>query len=530
MAVTMQSPGGRAAAGVALNAPGLLWLLMAVVAALPLFWAGFEGLAAAWATPEYSHGPIIPILSFYMFLREMKAVPPPLTPVTDRWPGVVVIACALVVALLGNLVAIDDIVFYALIVWIGGLILTGFGARRGWVFWVSVLHLVLMLPLPNFIQWKLTIQLQFVSSEIGVWMVRAAGISVFLDGNVIDLGSYKLLVAEACSGLRYLFPIMSFSYVFAVLYRGPVWHKLVLLLSAAPLAVLMNSVRIGIIGILVDRFGIGQAEGFLHFFEGWVIFLSCIGILFLMAIGLQRLTRHPKPLSEAIDLDFTGLGAQFRRVFTITPSGGMITAALLTAALSAAWLLTPTREAVAVERDSFSLYPRQIADWAGRTGTLDPQVERVLAADDYISAIFNSPAEAAPVDFFVAYYHSQAGSQGIHSPEICIPADGWEMYDIRPVELSLPGLAPFSVNRAIIQKGLERQVVYYWFENAGRRLTNDYLLKFYSVADGLIRGRDDAALIRVITPIGEDGGAGADARLQRFLADSLPSLGRYVPQ
>ena len=97
---------------------------------------------------------------------------------------------------------------------------------------------------------------------------------VFLEGNVIDLGVYKLQVAEACSGLRYLFPIMSFSYVFAVLYRGPVWHKIVLLLSAVPIAVLMNSFRIGVIGVLVDRYGIGQAEGFLHFFEGWIIFLS----------------------------------------------------------------------------------------------------------------------------------------------------------------------------------------------------------------------------------------------------------------
>ena len=103
---------------------------------------------------------------------------------------------------------------------------------------------------------------------------------VFLDGNVIDLGVYKLMVAEACSGLRYLFPIMSFTYVFAVLYRGPRWHKAVLLLSAVPIAVLMNSFRIGVIGILVDRYGIAQAEGFLHVFEGWVVFLTCIGILF----------------------------------------------------------------------------------------------------------------------------------------------------------------------------------------------------------------------------------------------------------
>ena len=111
-------------------------------------------------------------------------------------------------------------------------------------------------------------------------LVALAGVPVYLEGNVIDLGVDMLQVAEACSGLRYLFPIMSFTYVFAVLYRGPVWQKLVLLALAVPVAVTMNAVRIGIIGILVDRYGVAQAEGFLHVFEGWVVFLSCLAILF----------------------------------------------------------------------------------------------------------------------------------------------------------------------------------------------------------------------------------------------------------
>jgi exosortase/archaeosortase family protein len=103
-------------------------------------------------------------------------------------------------------------------------------------------------------------------------------------------------VAEACSGLRYLFPILSFSYLFAILYRGPLWHKAVLLLAAAPLTVLMNSFRIGMIGVLVHHRGIEHAEGFLHFFEGWVIFGACVAILFLMAWALQRLTARTRCL------------------------------------------------------------------------------------------------------------------------------------------------------------------------------------------------------------------------------------------
>jgi exosortase D (VPLPA-CTERM-specific) len=512
------------------NPVGLAWFALAIVSTLPLFWFGLTGLAKEWARPEYSHGPVIPLLSFYMFLREMKAVPP--AQASDRWPGVAVIGAGLLLATVGNLVQIDDLVFYALIVWIAGLILTGFGLRRGLVFWPSVLHLVFMLPLPQFVYWKVNTGLQFLSSEIGVWLVRLAGVPVFLDGNIIDLGVYKLQVAEACSGLRYLFPIMSFSYVFAILYRGPRWHKAVLLLSAVPIAVLMNSVRIGVIGLLVDRYGIEQAEGFLHVFEGWAIFLACIGLLFAMAVAMQRLGGDRRPLGEAIDLDFSGIGSQFARVLAIPPSRALIAAALLTAALSAAWLLAPARAGVAVERDPFSLFPRAIEGWTGAAAALDPNVERTLGADDYIAAFYRHPDEAEPVDFFSAYYVSQTDGTGIHSPEVCLPAGGWEVAGIVPTEVSLPGtrLGSFTLNRVVIQKGLEKQLVYYWFEGRGRRLTNDFAAKFYTVADSLTMGRTDGALVRVITPIGAGGEAAADARLRRFLLAGADRLHRFVPE
>ena len=284
---------------------GLFAALLAV--SVPVFWIGLESLGRAWTTPEYSHGPLIPAISLYLFLRELRRGPPLEPVVRDRLPGVLVIAASLLVAMVGNLARIPDIVTYAMIVWTGGVVLTVFGWRRGLAHQLPVLHLVFMLPLPQFLYWQLTIFLQGVSSELGVWFVKLAGVSVFLEGNVIDLGVYKLQVAEACSGLRYLFPILSFSYLFAILYRGPCWHKAVLFLAAAPLTVLMNSFRIGVIGVLVDRYGIGHAEGFLHFFEGWVIFLACIAILFAMAVAMQRLTPNPLPLSEAIDLDTAGL-------------------------------------------------------------------------------------------------------------------------------------------------------------------------------------------------------------------------------
>ncbi|HEX9859281.1 MAG TPA: VPLPA-CTERM-specific exosortase XrtD [Paracoccaceae bacterium] len=519
---------------ISLNPLGLLLFSLLVAASLPVFWPGLVSLGEAWSTAEYSHGPLIPLISLYLFLRELRRSPPALpgTP-ADRRPGIVLVMFGLSIGILGSLAHIPDIVTYGLIFWVGGVMLTGFGWAQGRWHFLPVVHLVFMLPLPNFVYWKLSIFLQGVSSEIGVWVVGLMGVPVFLEGNVIDLGIYKLQVAEACSGLRYLFPILSFSYLFAILYRGPIWHKVVLLLAAAPLTVLMNSFRIGVIGVLVDSYGIGQAEGFLHFFEGWVIFLACIGILFVMAIGLQRLTHNPKPLSEAIDLDFSGFGPQAMRLLAIGPSVGLAVAALLSAALAAVFVLSPAADPVVPDRDRFQLFARSIAEWSAVVQPLEPDVAKVLGADDYINATYIAPGAGNFVHFFVAYYDKQTGGDGIHSPEVCLPTGGWEVFSITPHQIDMTGTpyGRFAVNRAVIQKGLSKQIVYYWFEQRGKRITNDYLAKASVLYDGLTRGRTDGALVRFITPINEgETEAEAEARMQGFMRLLLPRLPRFVPQ
>ncbi|KMK63840.1 VPLPA-CTERM-specific exosortase XrtD [Puniceibacterium sp. IMCC21224] len=517
------------------NPLGLLLFAALIVAALPIFWLGFQSLGAAWITPEYSHGPLIPLISLYLFLRELRQAPPrdPAAPV-NRWPGIVVLLIGLLFGIFGNLVRIPDVVTYALIIWVGGVVLTGFGWQRGKTHQLPVLHLIFMLPLPQFVYWQLTIFLQLVSSELGVWFIQLAGVPVFLEGNVIDLGVYKLQVAEACSGLRYLFPILSFSYLFAILYRGPFWHKAVMFLMAAPLTVFMNSFRIGMIGVLVDSYGIGQAEGFLHFFEGWVIFGACIGILFLTAVLLQRLTPSPLSLRDTIDMDFDGLGAQATRILSIAPARGILIATLLSAAVTAAFVLTPAPDRVLPQRDSFALFPRGIGDWNSYTIPLEPETARVLNASDYINAVYTEPGRPDTyVNFFSAYYDKQTEGSGIHSPEVCLPVGGWEVFSIDPTEVTIQDTVygTFNLNRAVIEKGLSRQLVYYWFEQRGERMTNDYLAKADVVWDSLTIGRTDGALVRFVTPIQpNESETDADARLQGFMAELLPRLPRFIPE
>ena len=253
---------------------GIVCLIAITVSAGLLFSHGATILLEAWSKPEYSHGPLIPLLSAFMFLRELKQYPPQPGPKRDRWPGVVVVLLAIAVAGLGQLVKVDSLSAYAIIVWVAGILLISFGWRIGKNFWPSVLHLVFMLPLPGLLYFEVSTFLQLVSSELGVWFLRLASIPVYLDGNIIDLGVLKLHVAEACSGLRYMFPILSFSYIFAVLYQGPAWHKILLLLAAAPIAVFMNSVRIAMAGILAAAFRTGMARGLYPFFRRLGYFLG----------------------------------------------------------------------------------------------------------------------------------------------------------------------------------------------------------------------------------------------------------------
>jgi EpsI family protein len=185
-----------------------------------------------------------------------------------------------------------------------------------------------------------------------------------------------------------------------------------------------------------------------------------------------------------------------------------------------------------VDRDPFALFPSRMGDWAGARGALDPEVEAVLGADDYIDATWVAAGEAEPVQLFVAFYDSQTEGEGIHSPEVCLPTGGWEVYGLAPHEVSFPDTAygSFRVNRAVIEKGLSRQLVYYWFEQRGKRMTNDFAAKISVVADSIRIGRTDGALVRVITPIGAgESEAAAEARLHRMLRQTLARLPRFVP-
>jgi exosortase D (VPLPA-CTERM-specific) len=509
--------------------PALMGLT--IVACLVFFRSALVSLLQAWQRPEYSHGYIIPVIALFIALKRLDAT----SSARSAAAGILAFAIFLVgllAGLVGNLARIADLTSYGMLLALAGLIILTLGRQGGFRLWPAWVYLAFMLPLPNFLYWPLSIKLQFISSQLGVTLIKLIGVPVFLEGNIIDLGNYQLQVAEACSGLRYLFPLMSFGFLFATLYRGPVWQKLLLFMVTIPITLVMNSVRIAVIGFLVDRYGIAQAEGFLHAFEGWVIFVVCIAVLFLTAIVLQQLFGKRLSISEALDLQYEGLIGRAKAVrnqASMPWLAGFASIALFAAIGSQSFFNT---NSVYPDRQDFTQFPTEIADWTGTRAFLDFQVERILGADDYLMSDFTRNAgKPETVNLLISYYRSQTEGSGIHSPEVCIPAGGWEVsrWASAKLDLTVPAMAGLEVNRAIIQKGKDRQLVYYWFEQRGRHMTNDYVVKIYTVWDSILTGRSDGALIRVVTAIDSAGVDAADKRLQGFLNDTAATFPDFVP-
>lgn len=205
-------------------------------------------------------------------------------------------------------------------------------------------------------------------------------------------------------------------------------------------------------------------------------------------------------------------------------------------ACGAGAVLRANRPEQAPPRVSFEKFPYQLDGWSGRElPPFEPRVLAVLGVDDYMSRIYVGP-DRASTGLYVGYYKSQRQGDAIHSPQNCLPAAGWmptsNGYLAVPVKSSA-GVSEISVNRYVIQKGLDRQLVLYWYQSHGRVVANEYWSKFYLVRDAVTLNRTDAALVRVIVPISadtDDAETRAEKQAVDFVQKLYPKLPAYLPE
>jgi exosortase D (VPLPA-CTERM-specific) len=478
---------------------------------------------------EYGYAYFLPFISIYLiWQRRNRLIEAEFQP---SWLGVAIVVVAGILFFMGEISTTFTLVQYALVLAVIGLAYAILGWSAFMIVAGPLLLLFFIVPLPPFIYNNLSGKLQLISSELGVEVIRWFGISVFLEGNVIDLGSYKLQVVEACNGLRYLFPLVSLAFLAAYLYRVEFWKRAVVFLSSIPITVLMNSFRIGVIGVLVDNWGQEQADGFLHYFEGWIVFMACLLILLIEMTILTKIGGDKRRLKEVFGLEMPKPLPENMtfRVRSVTPVHYAILASVSLIAISS--LYVKNQKEILPARQNFSNFPLQIGDWRGDEDILEDIYLKSLRLDDYIIGDYTNSV-GSMVNFYIAYYASQQAGSAAHSPRSCIPGGGWEIDKV--TEIALPGVMvngqQLTINRLVIMRGESKKLVYYWFQQRGRMITNEWLVKWYLFLDGLTKHRTDGALIRLTTSIsdGEDWVDG-DRRLAEFAGQVIPILEDYVP-
>jgi exosortase len=270
--------------------PAVAWFGILLIA---VYFPILRKLVVQWSSDDdVSHGFFVPVVAGYIaWQRREKLLSIPWKP---AWWGIALLVWAGVQAYLGMLGAelfLQRTAFlFSLVAML--LILGGTGLVRELAF--PLLLLPFMIPLPTVIYNQITFPLQIFASTVAERSLEVLNIPVLRDGNILELASQKLSVAEACSGIRSLLSLSFLSLVYAYFFDRKVWMRWVLLFATIPIAIVANSARVTLTGVF-SEIDPALAEGFFHEAEGWVIFVVALVILVVVHQLLNFVYRRWRP-------------------------------------------------------------------------------------------------------------------------------------------------------------------------------------------------------------------------------------------
>lgn len=260
----------------------LQWgLALALLAGLVwAYWPTWRTMSQQWAhNPQYSHGFLVPIFSLALLWWRRGMLQQ--ANFSSSWWGLVLIAVGLTLRLASALIYFDWFDYVSLLPLLAGLCLL-IGGRQlfAWA-WPGILFLGFMLPLPYRVETALALPLRRIATLSSTFVLQTLGLPALAEGNVIRIDDIEIGVVEACSGLSMLLVFFALSTAVALLVQRPLWEKLVVLLSALPIAVVANVVRISLTGLLHVKVGGEVADAFFHDFAGWLMMPLALALMWL---------------------------------------------------------------------------------------------------------------------------------------------------------------------------------------------------------------------------------------------------------
>ncbi len=500
--------------------PGVLALI-----SLWLYWPTIVHLVGQWwHDPNFSHGFVVPLFAAYVIRQERDRLAQILT--RPSWSGLIVLCAGLGILTIGRLGAELFLDRSSMLLVLAGIVILflGWNLFRALIFpWA---FLLMMIPIPTIVLNRITFPLQLLASQVAATVLPVLGVPVLREGNVIILAAMPLEVAEACSGIRSLMSLVTLAIIYGYLLEKRLWVRWLLVLSAVPITVIANDVRIVGTGLLVQYWGPDAAEGYFHSSWGLLIFVISLVLLY----ALHGLIRVLFPDKRADSLMSNSSAPTSTDPDSRTPAAAF-SLAIVVIAVTGILLHARGGSEVFPPRLELKNFPARLGDWNGNDVAIEKNVMDILRPSDYLLRVYENPQRDQYIDLFIPFYRSQRAGEAPHSPQNCLPGSGWSPVENRHITLSVSGYEPFPANRYLITKGDSRQLVLYWFWAHHRGIASEYWAKYYLVKDAIKMNRSDGALVRVTTPMapGETVDA-AQQRLLPFVGEVVPLLDSYIPR
>lgn len=268
---------------------GCLFLLAAWLYA-PL---AFRLASQWWQDPNYTHGFFVPVFALFMVWEKRKKLAA--LQIRPAWSGLAILLFALLALVVDSINPGFFLYRLSFLFFVAGTVVFLAGWKHLAAVSFPLAFLVLMIPSSTLLEY-IAFPLQIIASKTATFLLMVAGVPVVREGNIILLSSARLEVAEACSGIRSLFSLITLTIIYGYLAETKIGLRVLLALVAIPVSVLANALRIAVTGLVVEYWGIAGAEGTLHLLAGWLIFAGSLGLIFLIHRLSQWLfLRHDGP-------------------------------------------------------------------------------------------------------------------------------------------------------------------------------------------------------------------------------------------
>ena len=258
-----------------------------VTIAVALYWPIIVPMVKVWASDDnYSHGFLVPIISLYLaYMRRNDLQAATVRPCNS---GIALIAFGLILLILGWVATEYLTMRSSLVVVIAGLVLYLLGWEIFKILLAPLCYLFLMVPIPAVLYDAAAFPLKLFVTNVSVLSMKALGIVVWQEGNILMFPNITLEVADACSGLRSIMSLLALGAAYAFVLHTKIRDRVILIVSTLPIAVLTNTLRVVATGVLAQFFGSAAAEGFFHEFAGLFVFAAAVVMFVALGSALKR--------------------------------------------------------------------------------------------------------------------------------------------------------------------------------------------------------------------------------------------------